>query len=120
MPMADPVMTISHNGGLQFLKGVCCAEPDPGSTFSLQPLNLVPAIGDSLAHGTFLLLHSHSRSLAVRHGEEGRAKFREEVRKVFGLQDDEDILLTFGCKVPGTGTHLCKQSVTLLPPAMIL
>lgn len=42
-------------------------------------------------------------SCAVQAGEEGRAKFQADVRRVLELDDDEDIQLSFGCKVPDTG-----------------
>ncbi|KAK9917157.1 hypothetical protein WJX75_001421 [Coccomyxa subellipsoidea] len=49
---------------------------------------------------------SCSQQAKVRQGPEGRSKFQRDVRKIFGLQDGEEIVLSFGCKVPGTGEQI--------------
>ncbi|EIE27844.1 hypothetical protein COCSUDRAFT_83464 [Coccomyxa subellipsoidea C-169] len=48
-------------------------------------------------------------TIFVCQGEEGRANFQEKVRKIFGLQDYEDIYLSFGCIVPGTGDEITLE-----------
>lgn len=39
--------------------------------------------------------------LRVSGGEEGKACFEANIRRIFGLGPDEELSLTFGCKVPG-------------------
>ena len=41
--------------------------------------------------------------VAVQPGPEGKRQFLDRIKAIFGLEDDESIALTFGCKVPGTG-----------------
>lgn len=40
--------------------------------------------------------------VVVKPGENGQRKFQEDIRRIFGLQEDDTIQLTFGCKVPGS------------------
>lgn len=46
--------------------------------------------------------------VVVEPGEYGQRKFQEDIRRIFGLQDDDAIQLTFGCRIPE-----CGQEVTL-------
>ena len=41
--------------------------------------------------------------IRVRPGSAGRLAFHADVRRVCGLQPDDEMTLTFGCKAPSTG-----------------
>lgn len=42
-------------------------------------------------------------TLFVKPGAQGKLEFQQRVRDIFGLNANDIIDLTFGCKAPGTG-----------------
>lgn len=49
--------------------------------------------------------------LRVRPGPEGKLEFEQQIIKIFGLQANDIVEFTFGCKAPGTGLLSCPSSV---------
>jgi hypothetical protein len=45
----------------------------------------------------------------VKPGEAGKVEFDRTIREIFGLNDGDDIQLTFGCKVPGSSAELTLE-----------
>lgn len=43
--------------------------------------------------------HPPPAQLEVRPGEEGRREFMSRIRSIFGLAEDDEVALSFGCKV---------------------
>ena len=44
-----------------------------------------------------------THQVAVEPGKEGQEKFKADIRRIFGLSEQDAIQLTFGCRVPGSG-----------------
>jgi hypothetical protein len=47
-----------------------------------------------------------THQVAVTPGEEGMRHFQATIRSIFGLQESDDVSLSFGCKVPGAQSEI--------------
>lgn len=48
--------------------------------------------------------------IKVSSGTDGKASFEADIRRIFRLSADDELSLTFGCRVPGGGEN---QELTL-------
>jgi RING-variant domain len=66
---------------------------------------VTPAEVDLPAVATMAVVpNGRERRLAVSHGPRGREQFESEIRKAFGLADDDVLAYTFDCHVPPSST----------------
>ncbi|KAL4451673.1 hypothetical protein ABPG75_007335 [Micractinium tetrahymenae] len=69
---------------------------------------------------TFTVVHNgQTYSMPIQPGEAGRRAFEESIRQIFGL-GEEEIVLTFGCRLPGCQDELTLQGSQCFDAAVYL
>jgi hypothetical protein len=76
-----------------------CGQGLPDWKKNMTPANVTPCRTAVMA----VVLNGQEHRITVEPGPQGRSQFEAEIRRLFGLSQDDELEFTFDCQAPGEG-----------------